>query len=43
MGFGLTTYVTSDFSLHSLTSATGVMSSIIGGLTKLPLAKLIDI
>ncbi|KAM0713716.1 hypothetical protein Q7P37_010678 [Cladosporium fusiforme] len=43
MGFGLTSYVTSEFSLHSLTSATGVMSSLIGGLTKLPLAKLIDI
>lgn len=43
MGFGLTSYVTSDFSLHSLASATGVMSSLIGGLTKLPLAKLIDI
>lgn len=43
MGPNLTTYVTSDFKLHSLTSATGVMSSIIGGLTKLPLAKLIDI
>lgn len=43
MGFGLTSYVTSDFSLHSLTSATGVMSSLIGGLTKLPLAKLIDV
>ena len=43
MGPNLTTYVTSDFKLHSLTSATGVMSSVIGGLTKLPLAKLIDV
>jgi MFS family permease len=43
MGFSLTPYVTSEFRLHSLTSATGVMSSLIGGLTKLPLAKLIDI
>lgn len=43
MGFILTPYVTSHFKMHSLTSATGVMSYIIGGLTKLPLAKLIDI
>jgi len=43
MGFSLTPYVTSEFQIHSLTSATGVMSSIIGGLTKLPLAKLTDI
>ncbi|KAF1842987.1 MFS general substrate transporter [Cucurbitaria berberidis CBS 394.84] len=35
-------YVTSAFSLHSLTAATGIMSSIIGGLTKIPLAKLLD-
>lgn len=39
----LTPYVTSDFQLHSLTAATSIFSSIIGGLTKLPLAKLIDI
>jgi len=43
MGPSLSTYVTSHFRIHSLTSATSVMSSIIGGLTKLPLAKLIDI
>lgn len=36
-------YVTSEFYLHSLTAATGVASGIIGGLTKLPLAKVIDI
>jgi fucose permease len=35
-------YVTSAFRLHSLTAATGIMSSIIGGLTKIPLAKLLD-
>lgn len=35
-------YVTSEFKLHSLTAATGIMSSIIGGLTKIPLAKLLD-
>lgn len=39
----LTPYVTSEFALHSLTAATSIMSSIIGGLTKLPLAKLIDV
>jgi MFS family permease len=43
MGFTLTPQVTSHFNIHSLTPAIGVMSSIIGGLTKLPLAKLIDI
>lgn len=36
-------YVTSSFQLHSLTSATTIMSSIIGGLSKLPLAKILDI
>ncbi|CAN9437485.1 Siderophore iron transporter [Alternaria tenuissima] len=35
-------YVTSAFRLHSLTAATGIMSSIIGGLSKIPLAKLLD-
>lgn len=35
-------YVTSAFELHSLTAATGIMASIIGGLSKLPLAKLLD-
>jgi len=35
--------VTSAFQLHSLTAATGVMSSIIGGLSALPLAKILDI
>ncbi|ORY64508.1 siderophore iron transporter [Pseudomassariella vexata] len=39
----LTPYVTSGFSQHSLTAAAGVFSSLIGGVTKLPLAKLIDI
>jgi MFS family permease len=32
-------YVTSAFRLHSLTAATGIMSS---GLSKIPLAKLLD-
>jgi len=39
----LTPYVTSNFSLHSLTATTSVMSSIIGGVLKLPLAKVLDI
>lgn len=38
----LTPYVTSDFSLHSLTAATNIMAYIIGGLTKIPLAKILD-
>ncbi|EER24213.1 Major Facilitator Superfamily protein [Coccidioides posadasii C735 delta SOWgp] len=38
----LNPYVTSSFSLHSLTAATTVMSSIIGGLSKIPLAKILD-
>jgi hypothetical protein len=39
----LTPYVTSAFFAHSLTAATGIMSSLIGGLIKLPLAKVLDI
>ncbi|OIW26996.1 MFS general substrate transporter [Coniochaeta ligniaria NRRL 30616] len=39
----LTPYVTSSFSRHSLTATTSIMSSIIGGLIKLPLAKVLDI
>ena len=39
----LTPYVTSSFEAHSLTAATSIMSSIIGGLSKLPLAKILDI
>ncbi|KAH8592928.1 siderophore iron transporter [Bisporella sp. PMI_857] len=38
-----TVYVTSEFRLHSLTATTGVVSAIVGGLTKVPLAKIIDI
>lgn len=36
-------YVTSSFSEHSLTAYTNVMSGIIGGVLKLPLAKILDI
>ena len=39
----LSAYVTSSFQGHSLYATTSVMSSLIGGLTKLPLAKVIDI
>lgn len=35
-------FVVSAFRLHSLTAAVGIMSSIIGGLYKIPLAKLLD-
>jgi len=38
----LTPYVTSAFEEHSLTAATSIMSSLIGGLFKLPLAKILD-
>ncbi|KAK2746929.1 MFS siderochrome iron transporter 1 [Onygenales sp. PD_40] len=43
MAFALTPYVTSSFALHSLTATTSIMSNIIGGLFKLPLAKILDI
>ncbi|ETI23881.1 hypothetical protein G647_05688 [Cladophialophora carrionii CBS 160.54] len=39
----LTPYVTSNFQLHSLTATTGILSQIIGGLSKLPLAKILDV
>lgn len=38
----LNPFVTSAFKLHSLTAATSIMSTIIGGLTKIPLAKILD-
>ncbi|KAF1811226.1 siderophore iron transporter mirB [Eremomyces bilateralis CBS 781.70] len=38
----LTPFVTSAFSRHSLTATTTIMSSIIGGLSKLPIAKILD-
>ncbi|KAI1375994.1 MFS general substrate transporter [Hypoxylon crocopeplum] len=43
MGSLLTPYVTSTFYLHSLTATTGVMSGIIAGVSKLTLAKILDI
>lgn len=36
-------YVTSAFKQHSLTAAVSIMSSLIGGIWKLPLAKILDI
>ncbi|KAL2408009.1 MFS siderochrome iron transporter 1 [Exophiala dermatitidis] len=38
----MTPYVTSNFSRHSLTAATGIMSSIIGGLARIPTATILD-
>lgn len=43
MSNGLMPYVTSSFRAHSLTATTSVMSSLIGGLVQLPLAKILDI
>ncbi|KAK1145222.1 hypothetical protein N8T08_004375 [Aspergillus melleus] len=39
----LTPYVTSSFKQHSLTATTQILSSLMGGLMKLPYAKLMDI
>ncbi|KAK7906299.1 hypothetical protein LTR67_001025 [Exophiala xenobiotica] len=39
----LTPYVTSSFQLHSLTATTSIISSFIGGLFKIPYAKILDI
>lgn len=38
-----TPFVTSAFALHSLLAATYIFSSIIAGLVKLPLAKILDL
>lgn len=38
----MTPYVTSSFRLHSLTAATSIISSIISGLSQIPLAKILD-
>ena len=43
MASSLSPYVTSAFYQHSLTATTSIMSSIIGGLSKLVLAKILDI
>ncbi|EHK24064.1 uncharacterized protein TRIVIDRAFT_45984 [Trichoderma virens Gv29-8] len=39
----LTPYVTSDFASHSLTPTVNILSSVIGGVTNLTLAKILDI
>ncbi|KAF1972373.1 siderophore iron transporter mirB [Bimuria novae-zelandiae CBS 107.79] len=39
----LTPYVTSSFALHSLTALTGVISSLVSGIWKLPYAKVMNI
>jgi MFS family permease len=36
-------YVTSDFALHSLTPTVSVLSSVIGGVTNLTIAKILDV
>lgn len=41
--YSLEPYVTSSFSQHALLATTSVMSSIIGGVSKLTVAKIIDI
>lgn len=41
--FNLTVYVTSSFSLLPLTSTTGIVSSIVGGVMRLPTAKFVDL
>lgn len=38
----LNPFAASAFSKHSLTAAVGIMASVFGGLSKLPLAKLLD-
>ncbi|PFH57389.1 hypothetical protein XA68_15136 [Ophiocordyceps unilateralis] len=43
VSFGLHPYVTSSFGQHSLTATTGIVSSLVGGLIKLPLAKILDV
>ncbi|KAI0406356.1 siderophore iron transporter mirB [Xylaria palmicola] len=43
MGSLLTPYVTSAFQEHSLTATTGVAANIIGGVSKLAIAKILDV
>ncbi|KAI0809564.1 major facilitator superfamily protein [Xylaria sp. FL0064] len=43
MGTLLTPYVVSSFEEHSLTATVGVAANIIGGVSKLPLAKILDV
>lgn len=39
----LAPYITSDFASHSMTPAIGVLSSVVGGVTNLSLAKVLDV
>lgn len=39
----LTIYVTSSFAEHPLTATTSIVSSIVGAVAKLPIARVIDI
>ena len=39
----LVSYITSSFALHSLTASTGVISSVIGGVTNMTIAKVLDV
>ncbi|KAF7556942.1 hypothetical protein G7Z17_g987 [Cylindrodendrum hubeiense] len=39
----LTPYVTSSFALHSFTPTVGILSSVVGGVTNLSLAKVLDV
>ncbi|KAJ4298920.1 hypothetical protein N0V90_004163 [Kalmusia sp. IMI 367209] len=41
--YSWTPYVTSEFLLHGLTGITGIVAGLIGGISKLPLAKFIDL
>src|ERR1700712_2103388 len=41
--FSLTVYVTSSFALLPLTSTTSIVSSIVGGVFRLPTAKFVDL
>ncbi|EIN06039.1 MFS general substrate transporter [Punctularia strigosozonata HHB-11173 SS5] len=39
----LTAYVTSSFASHPLVATTSIVSSIVGGVTRLPIAKMLDV
>ncbi|KAF2000345.1 MFS general substrate transporter [Amniculicola lignicola CBS 123094] len=41
--YSWTPYVTSEFMLHGLTGITGIVANLIGGVSKLPLSKFIDL
>ncbi|KAI5296047.1 hypothetical protein KEM52_005910, partial [Ascosphaera acerosa] len=43
MTTSLTPYVTSAFSAHSLTAVTSIVASLVGGISKIPLARIFDI